>query len=94
MPCIEYCRFNSFCCAANCRSKHHRPIQERELMFKIVNETPEIANYKEENDGSRVMYCKHGLRCIKKNCPFIHIIDRDGRKILKKKFDKVMKSIK
>ena len=93
MSCIEYCRFNSFCCIANCRSNHHRPIQERQLMLKIVNETPEIADYKEEKDEKRKLNCKHGLRCFEKDCGFIHQINHDGRKILTKKFNKEWKAI-
>jgi len=62
-------------------------------MFKIVNETPEIENYKEENDGSRVLNCKHGLRCFEKDCGFLHQINHEGRKILTKKFNKEWKAI-
>ena len=61
-------------------------------MLKIVNETPEIENYKEENDGSRVLNCKHGLRCFEKDCGFLHQINHDGRKILTKKFNKEWKA--
>ena len=62
-------------------------------MLKIVNETPEIADFKEDNDPSRILNCKHGLRCFEKDCGFIHQINHDGRKILTKKFNKEWKAI-
>ena len=62
-------------------------------MLKIVNETPEIADYKEEKDEKRKLNCKHGLRCFEKDCGFIHQINHDGRKILTKKFNKEWKAI-
>jgi len=93
MSTVQYCKFNSFCCVGNCSAKHHRPIEERALMLKIVNETPEIKDFIEINDGSRVVNCKHGLRCFEKDCGFLHKINHDGRKILTKKFNKEWKAI-
>ena len=92
MP-YSFCQFNSFCTIASCRENHHRPIDERKLMLSIINQSPEIKDYIEINDGSRIENCKHGLRCFEKDCGFIHKLNHDGRKILTKKFNKEFKSI-
>lgn len=92
MP-YSFCQFNSFCTIASCRENHHRPLDERKLMLSIINQTPEIKDYTEINDGSRIENCKHGLRCFEKDCGFIHKLNHDGRKILTKKFNKEFKSI-
>lgn len=88
-----YCRFNSFCCLKGCHENHHRPIEEREVLLNIINQTPEIKDLLEDNDGSRVEQCRHGLRCYEKECGYIHKINHDGRKILTKKFNKEWKAI-
>lgn len=88
-----FCKFNSFCCLPNCCQNHHRPIEERKLLLKIINQSPEIANFKEDNDPSRKVHCKHGLRCFEKDCGFHHGLNHDGRKILTKKFNKEWKSL-
>ena len=93
MPVEVFCKFNSFCALASCSHKHHRPIEERELLLRIINETPEIVNFKEETDPSRKVPCKHGIRCFEKDCGFKHGINHDGRKILTKKFNKEWKAI-
>ena len=93
MPVQVYCKFNSFCALAKCSHNHHRPIEERQLLLKIINETPEIANFKEEIDPSRKVPCKHGLRCFEKECGFYHGLNHDGRKIVTKKFNKEWKAI-
>jgi hypothetical protein len=93
MPVRQYCRFNSFCTLASCKSDHHRPINERQLLLNIINDTPEIATMKEEIDSNRNCPCAHGLRCFEKECGFFHGINHDGRKILTKKFNKQFKAI-
>ena len=93
MPVEVYCKFNSFCTNCNCTQNHHRPIEERELLFRIMNETPEVAELKEDTNSSRKVPCKHGLRCFEKDCGFYHGINHDGRKILTKKFNKEWKAI-
>lgn len=82
-----FCKFNSFCCLVKCSQKHHHSIEERKLLLKIINESPEIANFKEDIDPSRKVPCKHGLRCFEKDCGFYHGLNHDGRKILTKKFN-------
>ena len=94
MPVRHYCRFNSFCINASCGFNHHRPMEERELLHKIINDTPEIAAMKEDNDPKKTAQCAHGLRCFEKECGFFHGINHDGRKILTKKFNKQFKAIK
>lgn len=93
MPVATFCKFNSFCVNAKCLECHHRPIEERRLLFNIINQSPEIANFKEEIDPSRKVPCKHGLRCFEKDCGFHHGLNHDGRKILTKKFNKEWKAI-
>ena len=60
-----YCRFNSLCVNTRCADKHHHNLFERQLLFGIINETPEIADCKEDKVAKPV--CKHGLRLIA-NC--------------------------
>ena len=93
MSCRCYCRFNSFCVITNCSENHHRPLVERELLHKIMNETPEIANFKEDTDLKRKVQCAHGLRCFEATCGFKHGLNHEGRKILTKKFNKQWKAI-
>jgi len=92
MPVQAYCKFNSFCVLCKCSANHHRPIEERTLLFNIINKSPEIANFKEEIDPMRKVPCKHGLRCFEKECGFHHGLNHEGRKILTKKFNKEWKA--
>ena len=93
MPVETFCKFNSFCALPKCRQNHHRPIEERTLLLTIINQSPEIADFKEDIDPSRKVPCKHGLRCFEKDCGFHHGLNHDGRKILTKKFNKEWKGI-
>ena len=93
MPVETFCKFNSFCVNAKCNQNHHRPIEERKLLFTIINKSPEIKDFKEDIDPSRKVPCKHGLRCFEKECGFQHGLNHDGRKILTKKFNKEWKTI-
>ena len=86
-----YCRFNSFCVNAKCSNKHHHNIFERKLLFSIINETPEISDCKEIKVNKPM--CKHGLRCYEVECELFHGLTPDGRRILRKKFDKELKTI-
>ena len=92
MP-ISYCQFNSFCTRKTCQENHHRPLEERTLLLSIINKSPEIKDYLEVNDGSRIENCKHGLRCFEKDCGFNHKLNHEGRKLLTKKFNKEWKAI-
>lgn len=91
MPLTIYCRFNSFCVNSRCGAKHHHNEFERRLLFSIINETPEIAECKEIQVNKPV--CKHGLRCFEVDCDLRHGLNPDGRRILRKKFDKELKTI-
>lgn len=88
-----FCKFNSFCALSNCNHKHYRPIEERKVLLKIINESPEIADFKEEINLSRKVPCKYGLRCFDKDCGYYHGINHEGRKILTKKFHKEWNTI-
>jgi len=91
MSLTKYCRFNSFCVNTRCADKHHHNLFERQLLFAIINETPEIAECKEIKVAKPI--CKHGLRCFEVECDLQHGLNPDGRRILRKKFDKELKSI-
>ena len=92
MSLTKYCRFNSFCVNTNCFDKHYHPYGERQLLFSIINLTPEIAQHKETKDNS-IVVCKHGLRCYEVDCELRHGLDPDGRRIVRKKFDTEFKII-
>ena len=62
-------------------------------MLSIINKSPEIKDYLEINDGSRVENCRHDLRCFEKDCGFNHKLNHEGRKILTKQFNKEWKAI-
>ena len=85
-----YCRFTSFCINDCCADKHHHSSEERLMLFKIINKTPEIADFKEGKVSKPP--CKHGLRCFEVDCDLYHGLDHDGRKILIKKFNKEWKA--
>jgi len=91
MPLTIYCRFNSFCVNPRCAEKHHHSMDERKLLFTIINETPEIAAYKEPKVAKPM--CKHGLRCFEKDCELQHGLTHDGRKLLINPFNKRLKAI-
>lgn len=91
MPLTNYCRFNSFCVNKCCSNKHHHTFFENKLLHEIINQSPEISDYKEIK-RNKVM-CKHGLRCYEVECELQHGLNADGRRILRKKFDKEMRMI-
>jgi hypothetical protein len=93
MPVSVYCQFNSFCVNKKCKECHYRPLEERNLLFTIINKSPEIADFKEDKELFRKVPCAHGLRCFERECPFIHGLNLDGRKILTKKFNKEWKAL-
>ena len=64
---------------------------ERKLLFTIINQTPEIADCKEIKVAKPI--CKHGLRCFEVECDLQHSLNPDGRRILRKKFDRKLKTI-
>jgi len=68
-------------------------MEERQLLFSIINKSPEIADFKEDNEPFRKVPCAHGLRCFEKECSFKHGLNHDGRKILTKKFNKEWKAL-
>jgi hypothetical protein len=68
-------------------------MEERTLLHRIIDLTPELSNFKEDTDPKRKVACAHGLRCFEANCGFHHGINHDGRKILIKKFNKEWKAI-
>ena len=86
-----YCRINSFCVNEKCSNKHYHNIFERKLLFSIINETPEISDCKEIKVNKPM--CKHGLRCYEVECNLQHGLNPDGRRIVRKKFDKKLKQI-
>jgi|LakMenE18May11ns_1017448.scaffolds.fasta_scaffold9936888_4 hypothetical protein len=86
-----YCRFNSYCVNTRCADKHHHNPFERQLLFSIINRTPEIVQCKEIKVAKPI--CKHGLRCFEVDCEMRHGLNPDGRRILRKKFDKELKTI-
>ena len=91
MSLTKYCRFNSFCVNKSCADKHHHNFFERKLLFTIINQTPEIADCKEIKVAKPI--CKHGLRCFEIECDLQHGLNPDGRRILRKKFDRELKTI-
>jgi hypothetical protein len=94
MPLVFVCA--NFCCIdANCDKQHHHPLQEREVLKKIVDDSPEVYLHQEEKDPRRKVCCKFGFRCFKNetDCGFFHGLNLDGRKIIFKKFNKEWKGI-
>jgi len=65
--------------------------EEKKILFKILNKSPEIIDYNE--DYSSKSACKYGLRCFNINCDLYHGLLYDGRKILIKKFNKERNAI-
>lgn len=84
---MQFCCFNSFCTNLLCHYNHFRPMEERELLYKIMEDTPEISFMKEKNDPKKAFQCAYGLRCFNEKCEFFHGINYDGRKNLIKKFN-------
>jgi len=82
-----FCKFNSFCINPKCRKDHHYPHFERKLLFTVINESPEIAQFREDTFLFNNIPCKYGLRCLNKNCVSHHGINYDGRMILTQKFN-------
>ena len=86
-----YCRFNSFCVNEKCSNKHYHNFFERKLLLSVINESPEISECKEIKVNKPM--CKHGLRCYDVDCKLQHGLNPDGRRIVRKKFDKKFKQI-
>jgi hypothetical protein len=61
-----YCRFNSICINYCCADNHHHNLFEIQLLYSIVNNTPEIAKCKETNVNNSV--CNNGLMCYEVYC--------------------------
>ena len=61
------------------------------MLFSIINESPEISDCKEIKVNKPM--CKHGLRCYEVECNLQHGLNPDGRRIVRKKFDKKLKQI-
>ena len=94
MPIVFVCP--NFCCVdVSCKNQHHHSILEREVLKKIVDDSPEAFELVEDYDPKRTRCCKFGYRCFKNetDCGFFHGLNLDGRKILFKKFNKELKSI-
>ena len=91
MPLTIYCRFNSFCVNKSCSNKHHHSFFENKLLHDIINLSPEISMFKEVKTTKPI--CKHGLRCYEVECDLQHGLNPDGRRLLRKKFDKELKVI-
>ena len=59
-------------------------------MYQMLKESPELTQFKEDKNDKYV--CKHGLRCYEVDCELFHGLTADGRRILRKKFDKELKA--
>lgn len=79
------CGFGIGCCKVGCKGTHKEDwsLEMRKEVANRIRENREVLKKHFLELGNGDTYCLHSHQCYKQDCPYYHIYDFDGRKIIR-----------